>query len=424
MSSSPTSDRIGILGDAGRVAVGVALGQAFILLSAPLLSRLYAPSTFGVFAVLTSMESILVVGACFRLEHAIPLPRRDSDGLSVAVCGLLALAVVVSVTSLLLLPLGASIAQWTDTPSLDRYLWLVPVVLAADGVFVLGSYWIVRTRSFADLSMGRVAQGATQACSQLGLGVLSATPTGLMGGVGIGRVLGLALLLRRGWRQLRVAVASLSWSSIRAAFVRYQRFPRIAAPAAVVNSAGLNVPGILIASLYGPLRAGLFLLGTRMVALPITVLGQATAQAYHGHAAALVRESVGTLRGQTRGLVVRLALIGVVPAAAFLIAGPWLFGLVFGQDWTEAGEYVRILSVGFLAQFVVNPVAPALAVVERQDVQLGWDLARLVVVVGALLIPGSFGWSIYGALATLSVANGIMYVLLLGLILRAIPRSA
>ena len=51
----------------------------------------------------------------------------------------------------------------------------------------------------------------------------------------------------------------------------------------------------------------------------------------------------------------RLLIVGALPTAVLLLAGPWLFGLVFGPTWTEAGDYARILAVAYLAQFVVNP---------------------------------------------------------------------
>jgi O-antigen/teichoic acid export membrane protein len=48
---------------------------------------------------------------------------------------------------------------------------------------------------------------------------------------------------------------------------------------------------------------------------------------------------------------------------------PWVFMFVFGQQWTEAGAYLRILTPMYLLQFVSIPVSATLLVFERQKLQ-------------------------------------------------------
>ena len=56
------------------VSAGSAMGQGLLIVSAPLLTRLYTPADFGVLAVYVSIVSILVVVASLRYEMAINLP--------------------------------------------------------------------------------------------------------------------------------------------------------------------------------------------------------------------------------------------------------------------------------------------------------------------------------------------------------------
>jgi O-antigen/teichoic acid export membrane protein len=56
------------------VSAGSAVGQGLLIVSAPVLTRLYTPADFGVLAVYVSILSILAVAATLRYEMAITLP--------------------------------------------------------------------------------------------------------------------------------------------------------------------------------------------------------------------------------------------------------------------------------------------------------------------------------------------------------------
>ena len=59
------------------VTAGAALGQGLVLVSAPLLTRLYTPADFGVLAVYGSLVSLVAVVSAMRYELAIALPGYD-----------------------------------------------------------------------------------------------------------------------------------------------------------------------------------------------------------------------------------------------------------------------------------------------------------------------------------------------------------
>jgi O-antigen/teichoic acid export membrane protein len=59
------------------MTAGTALGQGLVVVLAPLLTRLYTPTDFGVLAVYGSVVSLVAVVASLRYELAIALPGRD-----------------------------------------------------------------------------------------------------------------------------------------------------------------------------------------------------------------------------------------------------------------------------------------------------------------------------------------------------------
>jgi O-antigen/teichoic acid export membrane protein len=93
------------------------------------------------------------------------------------------------------------------------------------------------------------------------------------------------------------------------------------------------------------------------------------------------------------------------------IGGPALFSAVFGPNWAEAGTYARILSIMFFCQFVVVPISQTLNVFEKLELQALYDVVRLVLGVGTLLLASAAGWSASNAILGYSIGMTASYLL-------------
>jgi O-antigen/teichoic acid export membrane protein len=119
----------------------------------------------------------------------------------------------------------------------------------------------------------------------------------------------------------------------------------------------------------------------------------------------------------------RLLLVGAVPAVVLLAAGPALFGVVFGGEWTEAGEYARLLALAYLGQFAVTPVSATLFLLERQDQELAWVAGRLLLTAGGPLACGLAGAPVWVAIAALAAGHVVSYLVLYRLCVRAADKA-
>jgi O-antigen/teichoic acid export membrane protein len=398
------------------IVSGSIAGQALVLLAYPLLTRMYDPGDFGLLTVFTAVVSMLALASTGSLQAAVPLPAEDRDAAAVAWAGLVFVVATVFLTAVVGLVAAAPLAALLGVQRLTGYWYLVPLTVLALGTYSMLSNWMIRGRSYGALGRRNLLQGVGQVGTQLGLGVLGVRPVGLLLGLGVGRVAALGGLLSRGGL---LSEPRPSLSVLRASIGRFRRFPLLAMPSAVVNSAGLEVPLLLIAALYGDARAGLLGLAVRVISGPSMVIGQAAYQVFAGESSAAIRESKGALGRSVRMSVRRLLLVGAVPAAVLLVAGPALFGLVFGTEWTEAGEFARLLALAYLAQFAVMPVSATLFLLERQGRELAWVVFRLVLTAGVPLACGLAGGPVWIAIAGLAAAHVVSYVVLYGLCVRA-----
>jgi O-antigen/teichoic acid export membrane protein len=399
-----------------RIVAGSVGGQGLVILAYPLLTRIYDPAEFGLLTVFSAVAGMLGVVAAAALEAAIPIPPDDRAAADVAWAGLAAVAVTTLATALVGLVAAPGLAALLGVPRLAPFWWLLALTVLVLGVYQVLSEWMIRERSYGALGRRNLLQGVGQVGTQLGLGVLGVRPVGLLLGLAVGRLLSLGgLVSSRGL--LRHPPPTLA--GLRAALRRFRRFPLLAAPSALVNSAGLEVPLLLVSALYGDARAGLLGLTVRVFSGPTAILGQAVYQVFTGESSAAIREPKGTLGRLLRGAALRLLLVGAVPAAVLIGWGPPLFGLIFGPEWTEAGRYAQLLAVAYLAQFAVTPVSSTLFLLERQGQELVWGGARLLLTAGGVALCGFGGAPILVAIGTLAVGSVISYLLLFGLCVRA-----
>jgi len=408
----------------GLIAGATVAGQALVFVLSPVLSRIYSPAQFGLCGVFVSLVTILNVVGTLRYELAVPLPDDEVSALDLLVGGFAANLAIIGVLALCVPAVRGPLAAWTGTPQLAGYLWLLPPTLFATGAYQLLIYWAVRRREYTLLSQRMLAYSLAQAGATAGLGLLGLRPAGLMLGTLAAHAAGGLTIARKLLRHDRALLPQVSLSGMRRMARRYVRFPVLSSWSGLVNSAGTVVPLLLVSRYFGPTVAGWYVLTTRVVGAPSTVVSEAVAQVYLGEVATLARQDVDALRRLFVVSLRRLLTVGVIATVAVAAPAPLWFPVVFGDRWHEAGRYAVLLIPFYVGQFVAAPLSSTLAVFERQDIQLAWDWARLVCSVASVVVPIRLGASPLVTIGVFGVVMGGLYAVLLLVNFRAIGSAS
>jgi O-antigen/teichoic acid export membrane protein len=396
-----------------QVAGGTAVAQLIAIAASPLLTRLYSPTDFGVYAAATTIVSLALVVSSLRYSTAIPIPADDETAAQLIALAVICVLVTTASLGLGLGLFGGTVAAALGAPALAPVLWIVVVATLGGGLYEVANRWAVRERAYAAVAKTSIAQAVGMAVGQIGCAVAGAGSAGLVIGDAIGRSSGTAWLTTVMWRRMRAAFGSVGRRGIWRAAVRYRRFPLFSGPGAVVNTLNVLAPTILLLVLYGPATAGMFALAQRVGLLPIRLLGASVAQVYIGELARQVAVDRTTAHVLFRATVRRLAIGGLVPVAGLAIAGPILFPIVFGPEWAEAGLYLTLLAPAYLALFVWNPVSGTLDMLQLQVYGLLPELAGLAIVTVVAFAASSAGVGPSGAVVLLGLATALGTVLAL-----------
>jgi O-antigen/teichoic acid export membrane protein len=388
------------------VLAGNVLSQGLIFISSPFLTRLYSPEVFGQLAVFISILAMINVFTSLKYELALPLERDKRKFLHLLVLCLFILGVTTIICTGMILLLG-----FANKEVFAEFLfWLLPLAFMGEGITALVNYYGIHKSQYKDLALIKINKSLFTVGGQAGLYQFQSA--GMIVGDIMGRILGGFKLLIEMFKEIRQSSREITVSELKEVAKKYKKFPLISSYSSFINSAGLQAAPILLSVLFGQGEVGLYALAQRVIVAPLSIIGRAVADVFYGTAAKM--ESRVELRLMFIKTSIKLLMVGIIPIAILFLAGERIFGLVFGDEWKETGTIIQALSLMYLAQFVT------LNILNKQDLQLVWDIVRLILTVVPFLLGFLFQYDFYQVIHLYGIFSVISYVILFLITFRAL----
>ena len=380
--------------------------------AAPIITHLYTPEDFGLLSVYSAILTMLAVIATLRYELAIPLAKSRIVAANLFALAIIILGGISSLAALLLWCRGGEIFVWLNMIAIIPFMWLLPFGAIGLGLYQILNYWMLREKKYSSIAYTKLEQGILQISVQIACGFWQMGGIGLLLGDVLGRAGGSGSLLAYMARQNRTLFRYVTWRRICWAAGRYRRFPLISSGSALLNSAGLQMPVLLLAALYGSQVAGWFGFGYRVIQIPISLIQQAVGQVFLGEIARRIHENPRDVKPLFYQVVGNLVKFSMMPMVVLAVTGGEIFAFVFGENWREAGVYIQILSLVLIADCAVSPVSHTLNLLEKQDWQMAWDAGRLLFALGGILLAYWLDLPPRYAIAALGISIVGSYVIL------------
>lgn len=391
------------------LAGGTTFAQILTILAAPVLTRLYGPEDFGVWALYVSITSIISVISCLRYDYSIMLPESDREAVNLLGLSVLAVLTVTGLTVPAVWYFKAQLVDLLNAPQIEGYLWLIPPFVFVNGIFLALTHWNSRTKLFKRLSFSKISSSVSTTATQIVLGLMQHPPTsaGLIGGSLAGQSIATFVLGGQIWRDDKNLIKkSLSWKEIYEGAVRHRNLPLIDSWSALMNSVSWQLPAFLLSAFFTPAIVGFYSLGFRLLQLPMSFIGGSISQVFYQRASRAVSD--GTLSILVESVFRILVIIGMFPILILTIVGGDVFTVVFGRAWTEAGVYAQILSLWAFIWFISSPLTTIYLVVEEHHFGFSYNFFNLTTRFLSLTIGGILG-NARIALILFSISGIVVY---------------
>lgn len=387
--SKPSSS---FAGNVLKLATGSVFAQGLGVLVAPIVTRLFAPEAFGVAALFVSITGVIGVVACLRYELSIMLPKTDEEAANLLGVSLCFVLIITGISALIIFWVDDDVVRLLNSPELKNYLWLVPIAVFFNGIFLALNYWNSRTKHFGRLSIARVVASVTTQATKLSAGFAGYLSGGVLIATGIlGSIVSTFALGWQIWRNDRhLLKVNIRCKRMIAGLKRHKRFPIYSSWSALLNTASQHLPVIILAFYFSPKIVGFYALGRTVLGMPMNLVGGAIAQVFFQKASEAHNRN-GNLSKVVEEVFKRLVSLGIFPILLLTLIGEDLFIVAFGARWAEAGVYVQILSLLIFFQFISSPISALVSVLEKQGYGLFINSALFSTRAVSLIIGGMTG---------------------------------
>ncbi|TYB30271.1 MAG: oligosaccharide flippase family protein [Candidatus Mcinerneyibacterium aminivorans] len=395
------------------LAGGTAIAQILTIAVSPIISRLFSPDDFGILSVYTSILGIIAVFATLRYEFSIPIAENEKKAVNALGVTLLSVISISLISLVLFIVFSDSLFTLVNAQELRPYYWLISLGVLAQGTYIVFRYWAFRKKDFKTITKTTVNQSVYKNSFFVFWGFFIGSPIGLILGTIIGRSAGIWVLSKDFRRKETKLIKNISFRSLGSIAKRYIKFPIFSSWAALLNSLGLQLPVLMLSSLYGTEVTGSFGFAVRIVALPMVFIGQAVGDVFFSEGAQLSKTNPERMLALSRKLLKKLVLVGIIPFSILVLFGPVLFSFVFGEVWYTAGVYARILSLMVFTRFIVTPVSNVFNMLERQVLGFFLHGFRAGIVIAAFILSDYLSFSPLYCVSMYSISMIIVYLLTL-----------
>jgi O-antigen/teichoic acid export membrane protein len=399
---------------------GTTLASVIPVAISPVLSRLYSPADFGLFAIYVSIAGLLSVAATGRYEMAIVLPAEDGDAFELLTLSLVLAGAVTAVSLVAVVAFHSSLLAVLHAPALSAWLWLLPLGVLLMGFAQALTNWLNRKRSYSRIAQGRILQAVATAVLAVALARTALGAGSLILSAIVGQALATVFLALAAWSGLRGSGLRATTRGMRSQAARYRDFPRINALHALVDNLNSTATVLLLSHYFSTVVVGHYSMVMRVLTAPVALIGTAITQVFYQRAADHHNRG-GELAGLIRSLLLRSLWIAVPATAALLLGAPTLFSIAFGAKWAAAGGYARLLSPYMFFYFLAAPLAFVPFVLDRQGQSFLLSVTGNLLFLACIAVGGRMGAPEIG-FGALSVVQSAYFVVYIGWILRIASR--
>lgn len=337
---------------------GASFAQIILLLSLPVLSRLYTAEAFAAYGIFLAVSMFLKLGGTLRLELAV-LASGSKQRAKVL---LRALSDYLKAYTVLLV-LGLA-AVWLLF-SIDVYILFVPISVLSLSLFELHSALLIKSDKVLLLS---IAQSIRALCTISGQIFFSPDwavgINGLILGAILGQVIGCLTILsvsastnRRGSRLF------LRMTKFNRIVRANQKYIRYSLPMAIIQSSAKSLPVIILSALFAPIVLGLFVMASRIVDVPAGVISTVLRSFAVAEFSGLSKGSQRKAASELEILIIVLGFFSIL--LCYVLGGP-LFLWLLGERWLGIEFYVVALLIIFLFELLLTPTNALLLIYGEQ----------------------------------------------------------
>ncbi len=384
---------------------GTVISQAIPIAISPILTRIYSPEQFGLFALYTSIIALLLLMSTGSYEMAIMLPKKDEDA-KYMIYACLFVALFISIFFLTFFYFFAKdIVVYLGNEDILLWLYISPFLIIFLALLQSLNIWNSRKKRYKILANNKILNTSSIGVSQITLGSIVVSNFGLIMGHILGQIVSIITLLKTSLKNDRL-IQNFKYKKMFLLMLHYKKFPLFTLPNSIVDGVRLAGINILISKYFSTAILGQFSLAWRMVQAPASMITAAISPVLYQKTSTTPKKDLSKLVQQ---FLLKASLVSLPIFIIIYFFASDIFVFVFGEQWFEAGLIASSLTPWLFLNFLTSPISSIYIIIDKQQVMFIFSVVYMAVPLTLLaLLQGD---NFFDVIQVISIAmSGLLIV--------------
>jgi O-antigen/teichoic acid export membrane protein len=384
---------------------GTTISQIIPFIVAPIISRLYSPADFGFYSFFISIVGLLSIIVTLKYEMAIILPSNTKIADQLLQTSIL-LSVFASSLILAITILGYFIFHY------ELIFLTLPFAVFLLSIVNIYDRFYNRAKQYKKMSYQRIAKSSMESGYNL-LGYIKTFKSyNLIYGFILSYLVSFLFVWINEYKTIKKVFSKISSLRIRLTLIRYIDFPKYTLPHTFLNTLSTSIPILLIPIYYDQSVLGSYTFGLKYIQAPLALISAAIYNVIGQEFSENInnREALSL---KFYYVLKKLILFSILLFPCLIFAES-IFSFVFGNQWAVSGEFICILSLWIILNFIVSSFANIPIIFNQQKTALIIEIIySLIKILPFAIGAGFLGLAITHVLLIYMIMSSLLLIFVL-----------
>lgn len=348
------------IGDSFLMILSSGIAQVILIITTPIITRLYSPAEFGEFTIFSNIAMILIPIINARYDLLIVNAKNDrSANILSQISFLISLLIL-----LILIPILA-ISAWLYPNFILDFIFIIIMLFLVSLTNIFTNY-LNKERKYKVLSLINVFRAGSMALLQIIFGLLSLGSLGLIIGFSLSYITGITLGYKTFKKHFNIV---RNKEETKALFLENKNQLVYSTPSILLNSLSFSVVVFFIGILYTNTEVGIYGMAIRVLGIPVTIISLGLSKIFMQQANDYYIE-----RGNFRNLLLKfsstLVIVSIILYVPLYLFSEELVDILLGHSWVDAITVIKIVIPLFVIRLIVSTVSLSVIVLQKQQLEL------------------------------------------------------
>ncbi|HFG0366271.1 TPA: type 8 capsular polysaccharide synthesis protein Cap8K [Staphylococcus aureus] len=348
------------IGDSFLMILSSGIAQVILIITTPIITRLYSPTEFGEFTIFSNIAMILIPIINARYDLLIVNTKNDrSANILSQISFLISLLIL-----LILIPIFA-ISAWLYPNFILDFIFIIIMLFLVSLTNIFTNY-LNKERKYKVLSLINVFRAGSMVLLQIIFGLLALGSLGLIIGFSLSYIAGITLGYKTFKKHFNIVRDK---EETKALFLENKNQLVYSTPSILLNSLSFSVVVFFIGILYTNTEVGIYGMAIRVLGIPVTIISLGLSKIFMQQANDYYIE-----HGNFRNLLLKfssiLVIVSIILYVPLYLFSEELVNILLGHSWVDAITVIKIVIPLFVIRLIVSTVSLSVIVLQKQQLEL------------------------------------------------------